>query len=322
MRFVLTPEQRMFAETLHELLSSSDVPAAAREWAQGHHEPGRKLWSALGQAGVFALAVDEEHGGAGVLPVELVTAMIEIGRHAVPGPIVETLTTAILASEPEHLPALADGTLMATLAHPPDVPHALDADAADLVLLLDNRDHIPHRATPGELQYSIDPTRRLFTSTDTTEPGTATPACSTSHARQFAALACAAQALGVGRHLLAATVDYATTREQFGRPIGEFQAVKHHLVDAHMGLEFAQPLVYGAALSYGHPEFGRDTSAANVAAVQAAYTAAKTALQVHGAIGYTEENDLSLWIRKARALYAAWGTPARHREQLMAELSA
>ncbi|WP_262401588.1 acyl-CoA dehydrogenase family protein [Actinomadura sp. CNU-125] len=131
---------------------------------------------------------------------------------------------------------------------------------------------------------------------------------------------CAAQQLGVGRALLEVTVEYAKTRQQFGRPIGEYQAVKHHLAGAMVELEFARPLLYGAALAYGTPEFGRDVAAAKVAASDACYGAAKIALQVHGAIGYTDEYDPSLWIRKARALHSAWGTPAEHRARVAAAL--
>jgi alkylation response protein AidB-like acyl-CoA dehydrogenase len=105
-------------------------------------------------------------------------------------------------------------------------------------------------------------------------------------------------------------------RSQFGRPIGSFQAVKHHLADAHVALELAEPLVFGAAVTLSP----RDVSAAKIAAGQAAYQAMRTALQVHGAIGYTAEFALSRWLLKVRALVTAWGTESWHRERLMAAL--
>lgn len=157
---------------------------------------------------------------------------------------------------------------------------------------------------------SLDPARRLFR-VDGEHP--AEPPA-------FGVLMCAAQQLGVGRALLDVTVEYAKARQQFGRPIGEYQAVKHHLAGAMVELEFARPLLYGAALAYGTPEFGRDAAAAKVAVSEASYGAAKIALQVHGAIGYTDEYDPSLWIRKARALHSAWGTPAEHRARVAASL--
>jgi hypothetical protein len=106
-------------------------------------------------------------------------------------------------------------------------------------------------------------------------------------------------------------VAYAKQRSQFGRPIGAFQAVKHQLADVHVGLELARPLVHGAALS------AIPVSAAKIAAADAAYRAARCALQVHGAIGYTAEYDLSLWLTKVRALQSTWGTSAVHRARLL-----
>ena len=139
-------------------------------------------------------------------------------------------------------------------------------------------------------------------------------------------LASAAQMLGAGRALLEASVRHATQRAQFGRPIGAFQAVKHQLADVAIGLEFAQPLLDAAAVTVamGGGASGtarRDVSAAKVACADAAYRAARTALQVHGAIGYTEEHDLSLWLAKVRALVPAWGSQAEHRAVVLAALT-
>lgn len=128
-------------------------------------------------------------------------------------------------------------------------------------------------------------------------------------AADWAAFATAAQALGTGEALLRATVAYVQQRTQFGVAIGSFQAVKHRLADTLIGLEFARPLLYGAAaaLAEGAPCAGADVAAAKVAAGEAAYAAARAALQLHGAVGYTEELDLSVWVRKAGPLRDAWG---------------
>ncbi|MFW5417629.1 acyl-CoA/acyl-ACP dehydrogenase [Nocardiopsis sp. CNT-189] len=319
MRFTLDSEQRLFAETVRGLLSGADACGAARAWGRGDRAPGRALWRALADAGVFALAVPEEHGGAGVRPVELVAALIEVGRHGVPGPVVETLAAARVLGDPEALAGIADGSLSATLALPPVVPYALDADAADLVLAVHGG--ALHRAGPdGGPRRSLDPARRLFSWSPAGEVpcAAASPAAA---AAEFGALACAAQALGAGRRLLDATAEHVRTREQFGRPIGAFQAVQHRLADTLIELEFAGSLVYGAAVAHGGPDAARDASAAKAAASEAAYRAARTALQLHGAIGYTDEFDLSLWIRKARALHTAWGSPAHHRGRVMAALT-
>jgi alkylation response protein AidB-like acyl-CoA dehydrogenase len=131
-------------------------------------------------------------------------------------------------------------------------------------------------------------------------------------------LACAAQLVGLGTGLLEMAVAHAGRREQFGQPIGAFQAVAHQLADVHVGLELARPLLHGAAVALGARSGTavRDVSAAKVAAGTAAYRAARTALQVHGALGYTLEHDVAFWLTKARALVSAWGTPAVHRARV------
>jgi alkylation response protein AidB-like acyl-CoA dehydrogenase len=129
--------------------------------------------------------------------------------------------------------------------------------------------------------------------------------------------------LGAGRGLLDAAAVHTRTREQFGRPVGAFQAVKHSLADVLIGLEFARPLLYAAAIAIGQgaPTAARDVSAARVACADAARRAASTAIQVYGAIGYTRECDVSLWLAKVRALSSVWGSQAEHRATVLAELA-
>ncbi|MFE1751394.1 acyl-CoA dehydrogenase family protein [Streptomyces anandii] len=314
MRFLPTAEQRAFAASLDAMLTAADTPSAVRSWAAGDHTAGRALWSRLADAGVFALAVPESCAGAGPLPVELAVAFVELGRHAVPGPLVETvLAAALLAGDPrrpdpaaELLSALASGRAMATVG----APYALDGDAADVVLAL--RDGEVWRAPGARLaRPCLDRARRLTTPLSGGElllPRTPPAALG------WARLATAAQALGVGAALLDRTVTHVGRRVQFGVPIGSFQAVKHRLADAKIALEFARPLLFGAALTMD----AADVAAAKGAACEAAYSTARTALQLHGAIGYTAECDLSLWLTKARALRTAWGAPHECRAAVLA----
>ena len=318
MRFEHTEEQRDFARTLDQQLASADVVAAARAWADGDHTVGLALWRRLADQGVTALLVPEEAGGFGGTASELVIAMEAIGRHGVPGPWVESayLVTALAdaGGSVDLLAELAEGAV-ATVAVPPHTPYALDADVADHVLLADP--YGLRSASPGDQLTSIDRTRRLFRLTaDDSAPVVAGPS---ERAFDTAALATAAQLLGAGERLLADAVAYVQQRRQFGRPIGSYQAIKHHLADVRIALDFARPLIEGAALADDDTR-SRDVSAAKVAASDAAHLAARTALQVHGAIGYTAELDLSLWILKVRALVGAWGTPAVHRARVLATL--
>jgi alkylation response protein AidB-like acyl-CoA dehydrogenase len=117
-------------------------------------------------------------------------------------------------------------------------------------------------------------------------------------------------------------VSYAKQRTQFGRVIGSYQAIKHKLADVHIALELARPLVFGAALSLGEhsPDTARDVSAAKVAAAEAGLLAARSALQTHGAIGFTQEHDLSLLLLRVQALRSAWGDPTTHRRRVLEAL--
>ncbi|MEU7723139.1 acyl-CoA dehydrogenase family protein [Streptomyces tibetensis] len=329
MRFLLDDEQREFARTLDRMLGSAGTPGVVRSWAAGDHGPGRALWARLAEAGVFALAVPQEHEGLGPLPVELTAAFGELGGHAVPGPLAETVAASALlgrlGGDAAHawLPQFASGTAMASLCvlSPGGSPYALDADAADTVLVVDG-DTLRLAAAHGPVQSSADPARRLARPRGgvVLAQGPEVTAAA-AYATDVAALVTAAQALGLGRSLLDRTVGYVRQRTQFGVTVGSFQAVKHRLADTLIALEFAQPLVHAAAvaLAADDPAAGREVAAAKVSACEAAYGAARTALQLHGAVGYTEELDLSLWIRKARPLRTAWGTPAACRARVLAD---
>jgi Acyl-CoA dehydrogenase, C-terminal domain len=283
-RFELDGDQVDFAGALESLLSAADPVGAARAWADGHHDPGLKLWTRLAELGVTQLATEAS-------AVEVAIAFEALGRHAVPGPWVESA-----AYLPVALGAEVDG--VATLALPPHVPYALDADVADRVYV-----GTTPAGSVGAAVHSVDRTRHLFRVAGEGEVH--------EEAFDLAVLATAAQLLGAGERILADSVTYVKQRRQFGRPIGSYQAIKHHLADVRIGLDFARPLVFGAALGEV------PASAAKVAAGDAAYRASRTGLQVHGAIGYTQELDLSLWLTKVRALVTAWGTPAYHRARLL-----
>jgi alkylation response protein AidB-like acyl-CoA dehydrogenase len=284
MRFELTADQRDFAASLDSLLAASDTPAVARAWADGDTAPGLALWKRLADQGLTMLATE-------ATPVELCIAFEALGRHGVPGPWVESAAYLPIALGHE-----IEG--VATVAVPPHVPYALDADVADQVYVGSS----PAESVGSQMK-SVDRTRHLFEVSGT---GDVLP-----EAFDLAVLATSAQLLGCGERLLDDSVTYVKQRRQFGREIGSYQAIKHRLADVRIALDFARPLVYGAAVGAISP------SAAKVACGDAAYLASRTGLQVHGAIGYTQEFDLSIWITKVRALVTAWGTPAHHRARIL-----
>ncbi|WP_282778119.1 acyl-CoA dehydrogenase family protein [Nocardia sp. CC201C] len=329
MRFALTAEQLDFAASLRKMCEAAKTPNTVRGWAAGDPAAGKALIRQLAEAGALGLTVTEDNGGFGAGPVELVVACTEIGRAAVPGPLVET--AAVLPALLQALPSteqtggwlggFAEGAVLGTIALPAPgtaaEPLALDADTADVVLVATG-DRVS-LATPQEHIRSVDAARRLFPVIEETVLAEGEGVRAAIDAAFGAgALATAAQLLGAGRALLDISVEYVKQRHQFGKPIGQYQAIKHHLADVLIGLDMAQPLLYRAALSAqdGAATAARDISAAKLAAGEAAYRAARTALQVHGAIGYTAECDLSLWITKVTALRSAWGTADFHRTRI------
>jgi Acyl-CoA dehydrogenase, C-terminal domain len=258
--------------------------------------------------------VAEEFDGIDAHPVDLMVAAERLGRWCVPGPVAESIAVApVLLRDDERSRALAAGELIATAALPPAVSRAVDADSAGLVLVAE--DGQVRDAAAGTRQNSVDPARRLFDVTATGDPRRADVA----RAFEFGALATAAQLVGAGQAMLDQSVDYAKQRHQFGRAIGSYQAIKHKLADVLIAVELARPLVYGAALALADdsPTVARDVSAAKAAAAEAALLAARSALQTHGAIGFTHEHVLSLWLLRVQALRSAWGDPAWHRRRVL-----
>ncbi|UDY22275.1 acyl-CoA dehydrogenase family protein [Nocardioides sp. Kera G14] len=318
MRFTLTSEQRAFREALDDLLGAADTPAAARAWADGDPQPGLGIWKQLADLGLNGLLVTEEDGGVGGSHVDLAVAHEALGFHGAVGPSLEVAFLACLL-DGERAAALAEGTV-ATVAHDPVTPWALDADVASVVYAT-TVDGL-HVANVGHQHASIDTTRRLF-DVDAHD-GPIVTAEDLDAALDVAALACAAQLLGAGERVLTDAVAYAKQRSQFGRPIGSFQALKHQLADVRIALDFARPLVFGAALAIDDDSrtASRSVSAAKAYANHASLLAARTALQVHGAVGYTRELDLSLWLLRIQALQSAWGTTAWHRERVLDSLCA
>ncbi|MEV4475721.1 acyl-CoA dehydrogenase [Nonomuraea sp. NPDC049504] len=300
-------DQLALAANVRDVLRAHCPPAALRS----ERRPG---WKQLAGLGFFQVLSPEEAGGLGLRLIDVVPALEETGRACLPGPVVET---AVVGA---YLLGGAEPVTVAVL--PPGQAYAADADLADLVVVV--RDGAARSFPAASVRLSPrpgpDPCRPLFEVTTET-PGEPLGA-DVGAALRAGAVATAAQLVGVARHLLSTTVAYAGARTQFGAPIGSFQAVKHQLADVAVAVEFAAPLVWRAAVTADKALAGadRDASAAKAAAGEAATLAARTALQVHGAIGYTDELDLRFWLARAWSLSSAYGTTAHHRERLRAAI--
>lgn len=313
MRFAFTEDHVMFRDSVREALRRVCPPETVRAaW----DEDGVDLWPALAETGLFSVLAPQPEG-LGLGMVDLALPLEEVGRAAVPAPVTQTAAVAVpLLAAAKHgdLAAVVSGAKRVAVC---DRGRAVDADRADLFLavgpahvhILEGPETIPLETVDGGL--------RLFS-----VEGVAAPFADDTDAFDRALVGTSAQLLGLARHMLDVTVEYARVRTQFGRAIGSFQAVKHHLADALLRLEFATPVVHRAAWSIdqSHPDRSVHASMAKVYASEAAVLVAEKALQCHGAIGYSFEYDLHMWMKRAWALAEAWRDPAWHRERVARHL--
>ena len=319
MKFSFTNDQHEFATGLRTLLEREFTASDLRVVWESATGNDAALWKRLAEMGVLSMMLPTADGGLGGDFVDSVLLVEELGRAGVPGPVLETMTVGALALRGTQWAAgIADGSVAVTAALMGEryVPHA----SSCVVLLIADGDAVRAIENP-ELSQStiegIDGGRRLSALAGTGTRGVVL-AADRDHLVDAGALAASAYLLGLSSRMLAIAGDYARDRRQFGQPIGSFQAVKHLMADALLKVEFARPAVYRAAWSHanGVETVGRDVSMAKALASDAAQKAARSALQVHGAIGYTWECDLQLFMKKAWALIPAWGSASYHRRRV------
>lgn len=327
MRFAFSDDQELLRGAVREFLRKECTPETVRAlWAsETGHAPA--LWAQLAELGVPGALVPEDRGGMGLDERDLVLLLEEVGRAALPGPVAASAAVAAPlvrelggATAERWLAPLGAGQAIAVVGHPAN-PFVTDAHLADLLLLArgDELHALERDAVRLVHQPANDPGRRLHAveweprdAAVVARGGAAEGLLAAAFDR--GALACAAQLLGAADRMIELAVAYASQREQFGRPIGSFQAVQHQLADAKVRVEYARPVVYKAAwaVATGAATRSIDVSHAKLAAGDAAALAARRALQAHGAIGYTWEQDLHLWMRRAWSLALEWGAPPLH----------
>jgi len=321
--------------TVRDFLAKECAPEVVRAiWDSG---TGRSpaLWKKLAEIGVTGLLVPEAHGGLGFDETTLVLLLEEAGRAALPEPVIGTSAVAVPllrelggALAADWLPRVAAGEAIVAVGHPVS-PFVEDAHVADLLLLA--QPGALHAVRPADAriteQPANDPGRRIASVEFT--PSAATRVAEGERARALldgaldrGALAAAAAALGACDRMLELAVAYTSQRRQFGKPVGSFQAVKHMLANVKVKLEYARPVVWRAAWSVAHgsPRRSLHVSMAKLAACEAAALGARNALQAHGAIGYTWEQDLHLWMRRAWSLEQAWGRSSFHLGRVRSEV--
>lgn len=347
MRFAFTDDQLAFRDAVRDLLARECPPDVVRSAWSGAGGRSGGAWKALGEMGALGVMVAEEHGGLGLTELDAVLLAEETGRAALPDPFVEhTLVGAPVVSTE----AVASGAVTVTCGDGAALDHLVPwADTAGVLVVAGTV--LDASVAAIEARSSVDRARRTFTVAPPDSTGAEDAAGTGAGVRVGAggeqpvggvgpvggagpvrrlspteravaldrlALGYAAQLLGLAHRMLDMTVAYVSERRQFGVPIGSFQAVKHHLADCRLALEFAAPLVYRAAHSMGtgDPEAPVHVSMAKAQASDAAGLTARHALQCHGAIGYSDEHDLHMWMKRAWALAAAGGDAAWHRERV------
>jgi alkylation response protein AidB-like acyl-CoA dehydrogenase len=323
--FDFTPEQFALRDLARDLFEKESPPSRLRElWDGAERDPG--CWRAMAAVGLTGLTVPEQYGGMGGDDVDLALVLEEAGRAALPEPLLETVAVAAPlltkagtdAQRNEWLPKIAAGEAIATVALG-GAPFAVDAGEADL--LIAERDGTLHALPRGSFTASRveaeDRSRAVYAVSYEHSPEAAVPG-DADRAFARAAVAAAGMLNGISLRLLETTVAYVKTRNQFGRPVGSFQAVKHALANAHVGVESSRAATWYAAYAMARslPDASEAASVAKSYASDAAREAGRVALQAHAGIGFTWEHDLHLWLKRGKALEQAYGSPAEHRRRL------
>ena len=332
MDFTFDDDQYMFRDSAREFLSkelNAEIIRASWETDTGRSD---ELWMQLAELGLTAMLVPEDYDGLGLNEVDTVLVAEECGYAALHEPLIENVLVAapLLSSiedesfKAKWLSKLAGGEARVAVAHSEN-DFIADAHVADLILLQDGEAVYALEAGQVNLvaESSVDPSRRIFRMNY--EQGDAQCVARGELARTLAddmlnrgALGAAAQCLGVAQRMIEQSVQYTSERKQFGKPVGSFQAVKHHMANVAVRLEFARAPVYRAAFSLAeqHPLVNLHISQAKIAAAEAALLAAKNSIQVHGAMGYTWEMDLHIWMKRAWVLDKTWGDSGFHKERV------
>ncbi len=336
MNFTFTEDQLSFREAIDAMLKGEVT--AERIRARWENDTGidAALMNQVLESGLLGMLVPETLGGLGMGPTDFILLAESCGEVALPEPVVETAMVALPllvdildrglgnGDVQQVIDGVIAGDLKVAVGHPIN-PCVNFADSADWLLLPQGAEIylVPRSAVTLTARKSVDPSRRLFEVEFETD-----------RARRIAdgdvgadlwratlnrgALATAAQLVGLSKGMMTQSVQYTTDRQQFGRPIGANQAVKHLLANVAVQHEYAKPVVYRAAYTVGVSPSRADfaVSHAKAAAARTALLAGRNTIQAHGAMGYTWECDLHIWVKRAWALAREWGGEGFHKNRI------
>jgi 3-oxochol-4-en-24-oyl-CoA dehydrogenase len=331
MPIAITEEHRALAQTVAALLTKHQSRAVARSLLEAEADARPAFWAELSHLGLLGLHISEEHGGSGFGLAETLVVAEQMGRYLAPGPFVPTvIASAVLAVagpaelQKRLLPALADGSMVGAAALGGEVTYAdgvatgkagvvISGHLADVLLVPAGDDVLVIEKSAGgvqaEVPANLDQSRRAARVRLDAAPATVLPDARgllTAVARAVLA----AEAAGVASETTEQAAEYAKIRQQFGRPIATFQAVKHHCANMLVAAELAAAATWdaGRAGTGGGDQLSYTAAIAATLAVPAAVSNASLNIQVHGGIGFTWEHDAHLYLRRAAAIAAVADT--------------
>ena len=278
MDFCFTTDQQDLIDAAKDFFDGENTLERMRSIAKG--QKVESLWPQFAELGLLGIMALESDGGM-EQPLVLMAAIAEAaGYSGLPEPFVEVAgITVPISSSPEKL----------------------ISGSSKLAVLSELRQYIDHNLVNGTKVKSIDPLRNLVK----------VEGIGSDKANYHGAVLSAAQLIGLSQRMIDISVDYAKDRHQFSKPIGSFQAIKHHLANVYTQIEFSRPIIQLAAINGGI-----NVHIAKVTAIDTAMMAAETAIQVHGGMGYTYEVDLHLFMKRAWSLCGEWGDRNYHMKKI------
>jgi alkylation response protein AidB-like acyl-CoA dehydrogenase len=327
MDFDFNDEQREIKSTAREFIGARFKPEKVRELAEADSPYDEAIWKEMCELGWPGIAIDEDHGGQGLGVVELVILQEELGYACAPSPMISNAyagaaiqTAGSDEQKAKWLPGIASGEARgaAEIDCDPE-PIVGAASGAAILALADGQGAKLVEPDDAEIERLdlIDTTRAYFRVR--ADGGDPLPG-DIAGAGSVGQVALAAELVGVAQRALDMAVDYAKEREQFGRPIGAYQAVSHRLADMLWDVEEARSLTYYAAWAAdAEPEsLPLAASMAKARASDAANSVTHNAIQTFGGIGFTWEHDIHFFLKRARVSSQMMGTARSHRERVAA----
>ena len=352
MQFGLSESQQILKDTARKFFAGECPIATVRKLIETETAYDAALWSRLAEQGFTGVTVPEEYGGMGLGAVELILLMEEAGYALLPGPFFSTVALAApvidalgsSAQKKKYLEPIAAGHARSTVALVEadgswDISHAQLSAAGDrltgnklfvpdaaaagfMVVIARNGVFVVEANAPGlriERMKGMDLTRKIYSVEFKNTPAEKLGGSGDlSRALDIATAGLAAEMTGGMQRVLEMTVAYAKTRKQFGKPIGIFQAVQHLCADMYLETESSRSAAYYAAwsLQENTPDAAKAVSVAKMYASDAGRTVGNRGVQVHGGMGFTWENDIHLYYRRAKASETMLGDATYHRERI------